>query len=53
MVDQLKLENLNVFTKIENSSTTCQEKHTLIRESGLKPEFSPPPPDGQNKFFRN
>ena len=52
MVDQLKFENLDVFTKIENSFTACQEKHTLIRESGLKPEFRPPP-DGQNNFFRN
>ena len=52
LVDQLKLENLDVFAKIENSFTTCQEKHTPIRESGLKPEFRPPP-DGQNNFFRN
>ena len=43
MVDQLKLENLDVFTRIENSSKMCQEKHSLIRESRLKPEFRPPP----------
>ena len=30
MVDQIKLENLDVFTKIENNSKQCQEKHTLI-----------------------
>ena len=30
MIDELKLENLDIFTKIENNSK-CQEKHTLIR----------------------
>merc|ERR1712002_221119 len=43
MVDQLKLENLDIFTRIENSSKMCQEKRSLIRESKLKPEFRPPP----------
>ena len=42
MVDQLKFENLDVFAKIENSSKLCQEKHSLIREDKLKPEFRPP-----------
>ena len=42
MVDQLKLENLDGFVKIENSSKMCQEKHSLIREDKLKPEFRPP-----------
>ena len=45
MVDQLKLENLDVFAKIESSSKMCQEKHSLIREDKLKPKFRPPPPD--------
>ena len=45
MVDQLKLDNLDIFTRIENSYNMCQEKHSLIRESKLKPEFRPPPPD--------
>ena len=53
MVDQLKLENLDVFTKIENSFKQCQEKHTLIRENGLKPELRPPPPDGEHRLSRN
>ena len=53
MVDQLKFENLDIFTKIENSFTACQEKHTIIRENGLKPELRPPPPDGQYNFYRN
>ena len=43
MVHQVKFENLDIFTKIENSFTQCQEKHTLIRESRLKSEFRPPP----------
>ena len=43
MVHQVKFENLDIFTKIENISKSCQEKHTLIRENGLKPEFRPPP----------
>ena len=43
MVDQLKLENLDVFTRIENGSKMCQEKPSLIRENKLKPEFRPPP----------
>ena len=43
MVDQLKLENLDVFARIENSSKMCQEKHNPIREDKLKPEFRPPP----------
>ena len=43
MVDQSKLENLVVFTRIENSSKMCQKKHSLIRENKLKPEFRPPP----------
>ena len=42
MVHQVEFENLDIFTKIENSFTQCQEK-TQIRESGLKPEFRPPP----------
>ena len=45
MVDQLKLENLDFFARIENSSKMCQEKHSLIREDKLKPEFRPPLPD--------
>ena len=43
MVDQLKLENLDVFTRIENGSKMCQEKPSLIRENKLKPEFRPTP----------
>ena len=43
MVHQVKFENLDIFTKIENSSKKCQEKQTLIREHGLKPELRPPP----------
>ena len=43
MVDQLKLENLDVFTRIENGSKMCQEKPSIIRENKLKPEFRPPP----------
>ena len=53
MVHQVKFENLDIFTKIENCSKQCQEKHTLIREHGLKPELRPPPPDSQHKFPRN
>ena len=52
MVHQVKFENLDIFTKIENSSKICQEK-TLIKEHGLKPELRPPPPDSQYKFSRN
>merc|ERR1711947_49496 len=43
MVDQLKLENLDVFTRIENGSKMCQEKPSLIRENKQKTEFRPPP----------
>merc|ERR1712105_65434 len=43
MVDQLKFENLDVFTKIENSSKMCQETHGPIRENKLKPELRPAP----------
>ena len=52
MVHQVKFENLDIFTKIENGSKQCQEKHTLIREHGLKPGLRPPP-DSQHKFSRN
>ena len=53
MVHQIKFENLDIFTKIENNSRVCQEKDTLIREHGLKPELRHPPPDSQYKFYRN
>ena len=43
MVDQLKFENLDLFTKIENSSKMCQKTHGPIREDKLKPEFRPTP----------
>ena len=39
MVDQLKFENHDVFTKIENSFKMCQETHGPIRENKLKPEL--------------
>ena len=42
MVHQIKFENLDIFTKIENNSRNGQEKHTLIREHELKPELRPP-----------
>ena len=37
MVHQVKFENLDIFTKIENSSKKCHEKQALIKEHGLKP----------------
>ena len=43
MVDQLKFENLDIYTKIENSSKMCQETHGPIRENKLKPELRPAP----------
>merc|ERR1711947_61546 len=43
MMDQLKLENLDVFTRIESGSKMCQEKPSIIKENKLKPEFRPPP----------
>ena len=52
MVDQLKMENLDIFMKIESNLKLCQEKQTLIRENGLKPELRPPP-DGEYRFSRN
>lgn len=43
MVHQIKFENLDIFTKIENNSRVCQVKDTLIKEQGLKPELRPLP----------
>jgi len=43
MVNQVKFENLDIFTKIENCSKQCREKYTLIKEHGLKPGLRPPP----------
>ena len=43
MVDELKLENLDVFRKIENNSKLLQETQRQIRENSLKPEFRPTP----------
>ena len=42
MVDELKLENLDVFRKIENNSKMLQTQGQ-IRENRLKPEFRPTP----------
>ena len=43
MVHQIKFENLDIFTKIENNSKVCQVKDTLIKEQGLKQELRPLP----------
>ena len=43
MVDELKLENLDVFRKIENNSKLLQETQGHIRENRLKPELRPTP----------
>ena len=43
LVHQIKFENLDIFTKIENNSTVCQVKDTLIKEQGLKQELRPLP----------
>ena len=43
MVDQLKLENLDVFAKIENSFRMWKETHRLNKENQLKPELRPAP----------
>ena len=42
MVDELKLENLDVFRKIKNNSKMLQTQGQ-IRENRLKPEFRPTP----------
>ena len=44
MVHQIKFENLDVFTKIENSSRIGQREHAVIKESKLNQELRPPPP---------
>ena len=43
MVDELKLENLDVFRKIENNSKLLQETQVHIRENRLKLELRPTP----------
>ena len=43
MVHQIKFENLDIFTKIENSSRIGQREHTVIKESKLNQELRPPP----------
>ena len=52
MVDQLKFENLDVFTKIENSSKMCQKTHGPIREEKLKPELRPAPLTVDTTFLK-
>ena len=41
MVDELKLENLDVFRKVEDNSKLLQETQGHIRENRLKPELRP------------
>ena len=42
-VDELKFENLDIFSKIEMSSKFCKKTQTLIKENQLKPELRPSP----------
>ena len=42
MVDEIKFENLDIFSKIEMKSKFCEQSHTLIKENQLKPELRPP-----------
>ena len=39
MIDELKLENLDVFRKVEDNSKSLQEIQGHIRENRLKPEL--------------
>ena len=43
MVNQIKFENLDIFTKIEMSSKIGREEHIIIKESKLNRELRPPP----------
>ena len=43
MIDELKLENLDVFRKIEDNSKSIQELQGHIRENRLKSELRPTP----------
>ena len=43
MVDKIKFENLDIFSKIEMKSKFCEQSHTLIKENQLKPELRPSP----------
>ena len=43
MIDDLKLENLDVFRKIEDNSKSFQELQGHIRENNLKTELRPTP----------
>ena len=42
MVNQIKFENLDIFTKIEMSSKIGREEHITIKESKLNKELRPP-----------
>ena len=43
MIDELKLENLDVFRKVEDNSKSFQELQGHIRENRLKSELRPAP----------
>ena len=42
MVDEIKFENLDLFSKIEKTSKFCEQTFKPIKENELKPELRPP-----------
>ena len=50
MVDEIKFENLDLFSKIEKTSKFCEQTFKPIKENELKLELRPTPPPINNKL---